>query len=234
MHYLIEKYHKTCSMLTVQYGFKRKGKAYVRVVNDVMQNFMIERINQGRECRIQFAVLPLCMRIEKDYISGGVYSHSLRRFEPITSDSDYNMDSWSYDSNSTTSMDKCIHQIARFIVIYLLPFFERANSSQTALDELIELDKLFDKTRLIGLKICGIEDMSESISNPLYPWHNRYCMALKQGLYDLAWDCHRLILEQNLDSYSTMLKYGMSDENKKWREDEIAKLNAESAHFESS
>jgi len=222
LHYLLEKYYKMCRELTEPYGFKKRGQAFVRVVNDVMQNFLIERIGSDRECRITFAVLPLCMRIEKEYIKGGVYSRELRRFEPAVFPS--SSDGWDYDSRSIQSMDTCVAEIARFLGSYLLPFFEHAKSSQTALPELQKLSYLFRETRLKGLQLSGMEDRSDGLPQLLYT-EDIYFMALKNGDYDLALQCKRRNLTRAMANYQSMLeKECLTPENKAERERRIANL----------
>lgn len=229
MNYLLENYYKTCKSLTEQYGFIKKGQAFVRVVNDVMQNFLIERMRSGKSCRVVFSVLPFCMRIEKEYICGGVEAQSLRMFEPYQW---YEADEWHYDPKSTQSMDACITEISRFIASYLLPFFECANSSKTALSAWFELDKHFQHTRQICLQLGGIEDAAAPILDPLSYCRNRYFLALKNGKYALALKSLRILLETCKKNYYYMVDIGISDEDRERREASIAELTSEAEHLQ--
>ena len=225
MNYLLENYYKSCKTLFAQYGFKKKNKAFSRVTNDVMQNFVLEKLKSGRTCRVEFAVIPLCLRIEKEYISGGVYSHNLRKFE---SSHFVKWDEWEYDPKSEESMDVCINEIIRYLTSYLIPFFERTSSCETALPELIKLEKLFHHNRKESLRISGIEDRAYPSPGFRLSDSVKYYISLKTGDFEFALKSRKALLQQNVDSYNSMFEKGyLTEEEQARREKSITKLRDE-------
>lgn len=212
-----------------QYGFKKKNKAFVRVINDVMQNFAIEKLGSGR-IRLEFAIIPLSLRIEKNYILGGVYSYNLRRFEPARWT---HWDEWVYNSKSDESMEACINEILRYLTSYLIPLFENACSCKTALPKLIKLEKHFNQNRIAGLKADGIEDGALEGAGLNLLDSSKYFMALKSGDYEYALKSRKALLEQNIESYKSMKdNSNMTKEILHERYEAIQELQEEIRHLE--
>ena len=230
MDYLIKTYIDACTPELLKCGFARKNKAFVRVVNDVMQILVFEKLRSGRNCRVRFSIVPLCLRIEKEYIVDGVYSRYLRQFE-LANSREY--DDWEYDPKSEESMDKCIKEIIRYINSYLLPLFDRANSCETALPELIKLEKLFNDIRLEGLRRSGIKDGACPGAEFNLIDSVKYYMALRIGDYDFALKSRGALLQQNVDAYNSVLEMGfMTEEVKRRREEGIANLREDISRLE--
>jgi hypothetical protein len=125
MDYLMKNYLEKCKAEVSFYGFRRKGKAFVRVVNDVMQIFESEKIQTG-----------LCLGELRKFELPDISLVSLWSSGP-------RLDAWEYDSKLEENMDACVEDIIRYLDKHLLPFFERANSCETALPEWIKLEQLF-------------------------------------------------------------------------------------------
>ena len=233
MDYFYKIYYEFCNATFPQYGLKKKNKAYVGVVNDVMQNFTFEELRRGRTCRacrVEFAIIPLCLRIEKEDIPGGVYSYNLKLFE----EGEWmQRDQWEYDPKSEESMEACAKDVIRYLTYYLLPLFERANSCETALPELINVEKLFNDNRVEFLRKNGLEDRAKpgsgfQLSNCVY-----YYMALKNGDFYFALKSRKALLQQNVDSYNSMSERGyLTEKNRIQREIDISKLRDEIAKIE--
>lgn len=229
MEYFTKHYVEACKKEFSQYGYKRNGKSFARVTNDVMQNFTLKKYSTGRECTIEFGIVPLCMRIGKANINGGIGIYNLRRFEPIQWQL---WDHWNYDPNSAESMDNCISELITHINKYLIPLFNRADSCKKGYQELCELDRLFYKNWLIGREKYsdGKAIMREENQKFYRDGVNmldscKYYMALKNGDLDLAVDHLKAFEQQNIDSYNTMLKAGyLMEEEKKRREEKIEEL----------
>ena len=200
MDYLTMKLWQLCETELLSYRFKRKNGCFVRVVNDVMQNFAIEKVMSGRACRVEFAIIPLCLRIEKKYILGGVYSYNLKKFELAQRTW---WDQWEYDKKSEKSMDDCVEEIIRYLKTYLFPLFQCANSCKMALPELIRVEKLFNDNRKVALKRDGIEDKGGFCTELNLLDNAKYYMAIKNGDYNFALKSHKAMLKQNLDSYQS-------------------------------
>ncbi len=218
MDYIVKKYLEECIVKFSKYGFKRKKNAFVRVKNDVMQNFVLEKTMLGWSCRVEFAVIPLCLRIEKDYVFGGVYSHDLKRFEPVPF---IQPDPWEFNPKSEESMDECIKRIIEQIYKHLIPFFENADSCKNAYKELCDLDrKIYTKSEY-------------SRANDRKYFHDyvnmldycKYWIALKNRDYDSSVKHLKAFEQQHLDSYEAMMKGGyLTDEDKIRREKSIEDL----------
>ncbi|MPM81292.1 hypothetical protein SDC9_128344 [bioreactor metagenome] len=201
-----KQYFERCLTEFSQYGFKKHGNAFVRVINDVFQNFYLEKLgtySYGRECRIGFAVLPLCQKNLDERILNGVGLYYLRGFER----SHWSQaDRWRYEVNI---IDSIIDDIMRYFKQYLIPFFERANSCETAFDALVDLEKHFNETRLMNLSSAGINDArSEVISFD----SAKFFMALKNRNYDFALAIKKMLLQQNIDALASVINGGFLTE----------------------
>lgn len=216
-----KQYYEICGALFYPLGFVKKGKSFYRAIGDVVQNFVIEKISSGREVRITFAVLPLCLKLEERDILGGSYCYELRRFEPSGSG---NPDAWPCDSTSPKARQSTLAEIERFLKMYLVPLFSRATSSQAAFSELAPLKEKFKK---INPPKCIMKR---------YPTEQRlgdddpslFFMALKSGYYSDALLYRQALLMQNRLSYESMMETGyLSAENRKKREERISTLQRE-------
>lgn len=171
------------------YDFQKCGKTLVRVKNDVMQTFTLKCYRGGGMCEVEFGVIPLCVGITD--VNMGTYS--LGHFEKV--------DNWTYD-HTFDSMNQVINDILRYINEYLYPFFGRADSTQNALGELMEIERLFEKNRLQYLLQRHMTDhatpetkLARLLLDPV-----KYYIALKRGGYQFALMCHKELLKQNIAS----------------------------------
>ncbi len=225
MDYLIKNYIEACKPEVLPFGFRRRKNAFVRVINDVLQDFAIEKISSGWAGRVDFAVLPLCSRIEKRDILGGANSHYLKAFEPISGTPS---DSWEYDRNSEASMDACLKEIVRYLTSYLLPYFEHATSCKTALPELIKLERTLHANLVADRKSSGFEYHADPDAELNLSDNTKYFLALKNGDYDLALRSRQALLQQNMNSYNSMSERGyLTEEDRLEREEGIAELRSE-------
>ena len=81
MDTFIKDYTKRCDLIVSQYGFKKRKRVFARIINDVYQNFYVEKLglySYGRQCRIGFAVVPLCQKIEAEQALDGMGIYYLR------------------------------------------------------------------------------------------------------------------------------------------------------------
>jgi|GEM_PF-1829440 len=229
MEYFTKHYVEACKKEFSQYGYKRKSNSFARVINDVMQNFTLKKYSTGRGCTIEFGIVPLCMRIEKANINGGIGIYNLRRFEPVQWD---HWDYWDYDPNSEESIDICISELITHINKYLIPLFNRADSCNNGYQELCELDRLFNKNWVIGREkysdgkaIMREEDQKFYRDGVNMLDSCKYYMALKNGNYNLAISHLKAFEQKNMDSYTTMLEGGhLTEADKNRREKKIEEL----------
>lgn len=197
---------RCCDIELMGYGFKKKsGGLYVRVVNDVVQTFKIEKLQSGRVCRGLFSVLPLCLRLDTGRALGIAYSRELHKFE-ITPGLQM-VGGWEFDLQSEESINACIVEIVRFIKCYLVPLFERANCCQTGLAEIVALDKLFDENRIASLQQLGVKDLAVPDAGFNLLDRSKYYMAIKNGDYDYANECQTALLNQNINAFEKRQHY---------------------------
>ena len=233
MSYLIKNYKKICEEEFSAYGFKRNGVVFIRVVNDVVQYWTIEKICAGRECRVSFAVYPICMPLDDKYdFVFGFESFELRRFEasllPFLNDP---LDGWDIDPKSNESMDACVSDIVRYIKEYLIPFFDRTNNCGAIAQSYIDLVELFKKNRLKALAAIGIADGKADLAmplnfDPILLMRTTYYAALKSGDYSLALKCRKEIEREKVEACE---RRGFM---KQHDIDALAKFREEMAHLE--
>ena len=201
MDNIVKKYLEICNSEFSQYGFKQHKRAFVRVVNDVVQIFAIEKSRFYKEYKVVFAIIPLCLRIEKHYVKGSVYSKSLRRLE--YAEWALKGDCWKYDPKSNRSIDECVESIITQVTKHLIPLFKRADSCKTAYNELCEVDKIvFGSIKPDGSDSKYFKDGVFLLDNV------KYYIALKNGNYDIALDYLRAFEQQNEKSFDSIVKMG--------------------------
>ena len=207
MDNFLKQLKKKCRVEVSQYGFIQKKNVFARIVNDVFQSFHIEKIARGtnqRECRVGFSVLPLCQKLDAKWALSGVDKYYLRKFEVI----DWTEgDGWQYKIDSD-KISSCIDDILVYINKHLIPFFERSDTCKAALPEIIKLEKLFNENRKESLRQCGMSDEACPNAELNLIDSVKYYMALKNGDFNFALKCRIAQLEQNLNSYNSMMKMG--------------------------
>ena len=220
-------YTQRCKEVLSAYGFQRKGKVFVRVVQDIVQTLSYEKLPSGRKRRIRvmFSVMPLCLRIEKWYLDG-CYYRELREFEIAQGNDEYSC--FLYDSKSEDSMNDCVEEIVRYLKEYLIPFFEKANNSHNALRELIQVDELFHTNRITEGRLAGWK-VNEELVKECNLRDNVIChLALKNENYALALRCRQVQEKDSQHAMENRLMYGLlTEEEKSQWEKELAILHEE-------
>lgn len=228
----LKQYRTECEMKVSQYGFNRKKNIFVRLVNDVLQTFYIEKLgihSYERAARVGFSVIPLCQRIETEQVLDGFGVYYLRNFE-ISTLTEGN--GWRYKS-IPEDIDACVKEILMYTNKYLLPFFERANSCKAALSEVLALEKIFNNNRLESLKLCNIADRLDPNVELNLLDSKKYFMALKSGDYDFALKSRKALLEQNMTAYhSAQTNSYMTSKKLHEQEEMLGKLQDEIQHLE--
>lgn len=123
MRFLTNQYKKRCKELFGKYGFINYRNYFYRVVNDVFQSFELHKSAYGDKCTIHFCVRPLC---EGNSIAKNCCGPDhLKIFES-------NFTWFEYDRYNEENIRKCLEEMIHYMQKYLLPYFERANDSETA------------------------------------------------------------------------------------------------------
>jgi len=211
-------------------GFTRHKMVYIRVINDVCQNFYVERFKRGpnaKVCRIGFSVLPLAQKISREEIENGIGLYYLKKFERP---SDGYSEGWIYEIGNE-SIVACIEEILRYVDSYLIPFFRRAVNTIDAFSELVALEQLFYENRMFYRKECESYNRSSSYAALDLLDGVKYCMALKNHDFDYAWRSGVAILNQNIEAYESVKSF-LPPESLSERETDIQRLRKEVKHIE--
>ena len=179
MDAFIKQYIQLCDEKYTSLGFGRTQHTYARITNDVVQMFSLKRMHKKSMCTIEFGLFPLCLGA----LSLDMCNYTIDGFD-VSAYASHGF--WHYNRNSKDSIYACITAMLFVVDNNLMPFFERANCSDTALSELIHLDESFENNRLAALAIMGE-------SNCARPWQEislqateKYYMALKTHNYEYA------------------------------------------------
>ena len=190
-----------------QLGFIRKQNLYIRVVNDVLQNFNLHTRN-NHYFNIEFAVLPLCMDISK--FGYDISRYNLKNFELFHSLSDVD---WKYDSLSISSIDECLDNISIFIDTYLIPFFQSSTNCEKALSNVLKIENLFYENRVKFMLSIGGKYDDSYVSNLNYFDSVIYFLALKAKQYPLALQCRKKQFNSQIDRISCADEIRLLEQN---------------------
>ena len=226
MNYFIKKYIERCNAETAAYGFRRKKNTFVRVINDVMQSFTLKKYKFGQMYTIEFGVIPLCIKIEHFDLG----SYNLRSFEV-----DATLGDWKHDNSSYESIDQCIDELISNIKNHLIPFFNLAVCSKTALPQIILIEELFNKNRIEFLKMHNIQNKRKTSETYNVLDRVKFYMAIKNGDYCFALKNRQELLANNIKSYQSSQNYLFMTQGKlKERKVRIEKIKFEIEQLENN
>jgi len=164
-----------------------------------------------------YAVLSVPEKITAE--NAAAFGAALGRFLSVASGSvkrdNGDCFSWAYEP-TPDSIDACVAELYRFVVTYLMPFFERADSCSTALGEIISLEKLFNSNRLAMLQEMCREDGARTLDGVLWNDRRKLLMALRTENFDLAQKVAEIMLSSDTDAYRSAQEHGFSN-LEKWR-----------------
>lgn len=196
---------KQCADIAQELGFKQSKNVFWRIVNDMYQTFYIETLKAYagmKKCRIGFCVVPLCAGVsaEADIRQRGLYY--LKKFEPAYQLEDWQpWDGWLYNDDEKVR-ELCCKEITRMFKEYLVPFFDRASQSATALSELIALEALFDDNRLsLGPGIVPAIDVTGGAARLNKYDSIKYYLAVQAGDFEFALDIMECVLSRQEESF---------------------------------
>lgn len=132
MDLLLKTYKEKCSEEFLNYGFKTFRNNHYRVINDIFQSFNLHQSVSGGDCTVEFIILPLAINQEIDKSTCG--ADHLKVFED-----DF---SWfSYNRNSTQSINLCVDTLIVYMKKYLMAFFENGINSKMAYKLICDFEK---------------------------------------------------------------------------------------------
>lgn len=189
MNLLVKEFVERCKAEFGPLGFVRKGESFARVKNDVFQTFSLYRYRGNYSCTIGFDVAPLC----GGELDPTEFSYETTFIEPIP-----NSGEWIYFCDEEESVLECTDKLIETIKKHIIPFFERAVDSSTALDECMKIENLLEENRKSQLETNGEEDCADPgrMDYIHYCDIGKYYMALKSKQYDFAIKYHESCIKR--------------------------------------
>ena len=196
----MQKYIAECDRAFSQYGFKRRGKKYLRVVNDVVQGFELERLH-GYMARILYDVLPLCM----PYDSMFLLEEHVCDFDDNGTVTHYGTTSAEFNRNSVESINNCIDELIEIITKYIIPVFLKADDSKRAFEDFLtrkyliyeyllsnQIRRLMSSNGTISLSVNAYDVLKvcNGFVGRLPTLPGMCFMACKNGYYEFAVLCY--------------------------------------------
>jgi len=199
MDNLLKIYKDECKKHFSQFGFKSYKNSFYRVTNDVKQTFELRRYKYGFRCTVDFGIVPLCYRITAKNDGVG--------YELGLLDGSNRM--WEYNPDDEVSVVQCACNLASFTSSWLIPFFEKGQTSSEAYSVICQLEK----------NIFGSIHLNDYV---------KYCLALKMGRYDTALLHLKSIEAQWEKSYNDRRAYGyLTEEYAQRKKNEFEELRRE-------
>lgn len=154
---LLKIYKDECKKHCSQFGFKSYKNSFYRVINDVKQTFELRRFKYGCRCTVEFGIVPLCYKINSKNDGVGYELGLLDDSKRI----------WEFNPADAASITQSAFNLAACTINWLIPFFEKGQTSSDAYTVICQLEK----------KAFGSIHLNDYV---------KYCMALKIGRYDAA------------------------------------------------
>lgn len=174
MEVFVQSYKQMFKTIALEYGFKSHKNSFYRVVNDVVQYFVLHKwVPFGRSCTIDFNIYPLCIRVDKSNLSSASYDIIRLLDKPCW---------WEYNPNNNDNVLEVLREMYIATKEHLIPFFEKATDCASAYEALCSLEKSI-YTGIPG----GI------ITND----YGKVCFAIKIGAYYKAIEHLKAIEKQN-------------------------------------
>jgi hypothetical protein len=183
------------------YGFRIFRKTFFRVINDVVQQIILETRRGG--CNVEFGILPLCFPVDKSScMSGGRYNIGMFLEEMKAG--------WPYISEIDLILDEFIFIIKE----YTIPFFEQANDSRKAYEEIVKFEKtVYGEKAKLG-KIPGGIIMNDFV---------KVCLCIRSEDFANAGKHMQAIISQNEQAFAiNMAKAKESNDPRRLQEYQVA------------
>lgn len=224
MRYLEEQYNLLCTKLFQPLGFKKRRNTYIRAVNDIIQKVYLQQSVYGGSYVIGFGMIPLCMELTKEHLTGGVYC--LYYLSQLNGEWKW----WTYDKNSSDSIDNSLKEVEEILIHKLIPLFIGSESCGSAFDSLCSLERKYYQKRA---ESAMTKRQDNCIRDYIFMLdeYKRY-MALKCKNYDYALESYKIKLQQETEALSSVLNFSPEEVIQRRRasieaiEHKIARLKA--------
>ena len=117
-HPFVKAYVSVCNELLLPLGFKRKGRYFCRIVNDVYQDMDLKLYRDGQTYSVFFGFIPFCCGFE------GCYSFYLENAALIL-----------YRGETESECRKNAEQLGNVILEHTIPLYERVTDTASAFAE---------------------------------------------------------------------------------------------------
>jgi len=167
----IKAYISVCSDLLLPLGFRRKGRYFYRIVNDVFQDLAMQRYSDGGYA-VYFGFLPFCCGIETIVVDGSCFS-----LQPIVEPppgQPYGRLPSHANDKTEEDFHKTAGALGELIAAHVIPVYERVVDTATAFAEWDRIDKLMQS--------------KSNLKGPWYISEPQIWMAISLGKYDFAVD----------------------------------------------
>ncbi|MBO7148588.1 MAG: hypothetical protein J6V93_01905 [Clostridia bacterium] len=171
-----------------QYGFRKKGKTYMRVVGEVLQVLNLIKSKNNLYLRLTFGTFPLCSKIS--YLPEGIY-HIAK-----VGSLDDAQGCITNDRILKEGTNQIVNELIEAVRATVIPYFESTTSCRGALDENIKIEYALNDIRR---KTCDLLQTTTMIGLPidLCDSHKLY-MALKCNEIAIAMAVCHMIKGTNL------------------------------------
>ena len=185
-------YFERCKEEFGNMGFVKDRNSFVRIVNkEIVQSFCLQKWGGGYKCEIHFGIEPLCGGEKPGFPS---LRYSLRKFIYTI------QDPWVCKGKDQEIIDG-VENVILDIKQYIIPSFERAIDTASALNETIYLDKLVYKIVSLrnGENVISSTELDEKAVR--MNDNAKYFLALKSENYKFAAKCLEAFLKEQLYIY---------------------------------
>lgn len=166
-------YNKICVPKYQSLGFYKNNATLVRNKGNILQSFTFKQTKRSQTCSVEFGFFPMCMPTPIFLDTGG-YELGAFDVDTLLCGSE-----WRYSSNEINSIIECVEAISTCLDTHLIPLFDKCNSCEETLNELLRLEELFDTNRKAALHLVGDSDCaSHWLERSMFD-SKKYYMALK-------------------------------------------------------
>ena len=177
MDYMGKQFFQSFDCIVKPAGFERYPHGYIRIVNDVMQGVELYRSSTGHTATLRFDIIPICSPFS-NFSDIGFETYSVYQLKERIDPGE------PYTPRERPEIDKCIIQLKNKYVSWLYPVFQKSESCESALPNILEVER----------RICG--------KAPLRPNANIMYMALEAKNWDYASQQIQLLLSQRKSALS--------------------------------
>lgn len=193
-------------------GFKKKGRSYFRVVNDMFQSLTLTKIG-GLYCLYRFYIAPLSIGIKdihnENFELNDFYVPK-KKFEMPT----LGHYTWIVENDPAFPFGRILRNeetcnwaaqgLYDLACQQLFPLFERTTDSKTAFNELAKMYETLDQCRSQSILLTDNEHIDiVAFRNSMKSDHVMHQLAIMNYNYEFALDYYRKFVEERKEMYNS-------------------------------